>query len=228
LVLVGSSPSVLAQDLNKTSQIKRDSEFVCKNNGLIGSEIGKTINPFDYDFAGRLVELITTTNERIEFVEASEPETLTNLFFFKQVEFAPYFDKKNNLEEFDWKDDSSEWASAAHAGQISELHGLFLNPLSDCSKPSKQKFALNSSNIKIDKDWLSAELTIKKVSKQRSTELVDSLKRYFDLQESSANNEAVKKVYNYTQVYSENDQVFIVTRLPRGSIDSLLARKDAQ
>lgn len=225
LVLVGSSPSVLAQDLNRAFQIKRDSEFVCKNNGLIGEEIGKAINPFDYEFAERLIELIRTTNKRIEFVEVTEPKTLTNLFYFKQIEFAPYFDKKGNLEDFDWEDETSEWASAAHAGQISELHSLFLNPLSDCSKPSEKKFALNSSNIKIDKDWLNAELKVKKASKQRALDLVSSLKRFFDLRESLNNNEATQKVYNYTQVYSENNQVFIVTRLPRASIDDLLAGK---
>lgn len=233
LVLVGSAnPSVLAQDsFNKNLQIKRDSAFVCRNNGLIGNEIGKEINPFDYDFAERLIELIRTTNKRIEFidfVEASESATLTNLFFFKQIEFAPYINKKRYLEEFDWKAENSEWASAAHAGQISELHSLFLNPLSDCSKPSKQKFALNSSSIEIDKNWLNAELTIKKATKQRAVELADSLKRFFDSRESSNNNEAVKKVYSYTQVYSQNNQVFIVTRLPRASIDSLPADKDAQ
>lgn len=227
----GATPSVWAQELNKTSQITRDSNFVCENNGLIGNEIGKRINPFDYDFAVRLIELIRTTNKRIEFLEfleGNESEILTSPFFFKQVEFAPYFDRKGNLEKFDWEDESSEWASAAHAGQISELHSLFLNPLSDCTKPTKQKFILNSSNLKIDKIWVNAELIVKKASKQRATELVDNLTRFFNLRETSNNSEAVKKVYNYTQVYSENNQVFVVTRLPRASIDSLIAQKDAR
>jgi hypothetical protein len=35
-------------------------------------------------------------------------------------------------------------------------------------------------------------------------------------------------VYENIKAISENNQVFIVTRLPRGSIDALLARKDAQ
>ncbi len=35
-------------------------------------------------------------------------------------------------------------------------------------------------------------------------------------------------VIKNTEVIRENNQVFIVTRLPRGSIDSLLAQKDAQ
>ena len=41
-------------------------------------------------------------------------------------------------------------------------------------------------------------------------------------------NTSLKVVYENTKAISENNQVFIVTRLPRGSIDALLAEKDAQ
>ncbi|MDQ3712238.1 MAG: hypothetical protein M3388_08480 [Acidobacteriota bacterium] len=228
LVLVGATPNVLAQDsLSKLSQIKRDSKFVCPNNGLIGDEIGKELNPFDYDFAKRLIELIQTTDVRIEIVKANEPETLITPFYFKQIKFAPYINKKGKLEEFDWEDDSCEWASAAHAGQISEIHSLFLNPLCDCSEPSKQKIVLNSSYLKIDNDWLDSEFTIKKASKQRADQLAESLSQVFALRTSSSTNQAVKEVYKNTQIRSENNQVFIVTRLPRGSLDELL-KQDAK
>ncbi len=229
LVLVGATPQVLAQDsLSKLSQIKRDGKFICPNNGLVGDEIGKEINPFDYDFAKRLIELIQTTDVRLEFVKANEPDTLTTPFYFKQIEFAPYINKKGKLDEFDWKEDSCEWTSAAHAGQIAELQSLFLNPLSDCSKPTKLKLALNSSNISIDDKWLNSEFVIRKSSNQRAIQLVESLRQFFDLQISSTTNSAIKEIYKYTQISSENNQVFIVTRLPRGSLDALLVNKDAQ
>ena len=35
-------------------------------------------------------------------------------------------------------------------------------------------------------------------------------------------------IYQNTEITFENNQVFIVTRLPRGSIDALLAEKNAQ
>ncbi len=229
LVLVGATPQVLAQDsLFRVSQIKRDNKFVCPNNGLINDEIGREVNSFDYDLAKTLIELIETTKVRIEIVKATEPEKLKTPFFFKQVEFAPYINKKGKLQEFDWEDESSEWSSAAHAGQISELHSLFLNPLCDCSKSSTQKNILNSSNFELDDNWLNSQLTIKKASKQRAVQLADTLKRFFDLQISSATNQVVKEVYKYTQIYSENNQVFIVTRLPRAGLDSLLAKNNAQ
>jgi hypothetical protein len=41
-------------------------------------------------------------------------------------------------------------------------------------------------------------------------------------------NKPEKVILENTKITFENNQVFIVTRLPRGSIDSLLAQKDAQ
>ena len=228
LVLVGATPQVLAQNgLSNFSQVKRDNKFICPNNGLVGDEIGKEINPFEYAFAERLIELIKSTDERIRIVREIEQKTVTLPLFFKQTEFAPYFKKTGKLEEDGWKNESSDWTSAAHAGQIAELHSLFLNPLCDCSEPSKQKIVLNSSNLKIDNDWLNSEFTIKKASKQRADQLAESLGQVFDLRTSSSTNQAVKEVYKKTQIRSENNQVFIVTRLPRGSLDELL-KQDAK
>jgi hypothetical protein len=222
LVLVGGSAQVLAQtDLSNFAQIKRDNKFICPNSGLIEDEIGKEINPFEYGFAERLIELIETTNVRIKIVEEIEKETATLPFFFKQTDFAPYLNRKGKLIDYDWGSDSSEWASAAHAGQISELHRLFLTPLCDCSKPSKQKSILNSSSLKIDNNWLVSEFKVKKVSKYRAEQLASTLKQIFDSRTLTAN-QAINEVYKKTQVYAQNNQVFIVTRLPRASIDSLL------
>lgn len=226
LVLVSGAPMVLAQDnFSNFSQIRRDNKFICPNNGLVGDEIGKEINPFEYAFAETLIELIKTTDFRIKIVREIDRKQVNLPFFFKQIEFVPYFDKKGELIDYDWEDKSSDWASAAHAGQISELHSLFLTPLSDCSEPSKQKTVLNSSNIKIDDKSLVSELIVNKASKQRADQLAGSLKQFFDSRASLSTDQAVKEVYKNTQIRSKNNQVFIVTRLPRGSIDSLLARK---
>ena len=226
LVLVGSTPQVLAQaqnGLQNFPQIKRDEKFICPNN-LLPDEVGKEINPFEYALAERLIELIETTDVRIKIVRDIEEETVKLPFYFKQWEFAPYFNRKGEFIDYDWKDDFSDWASASHAGQISELHSSFLTPLSDCSKPSKLKFVLNSSNFNIDKDWLNSELAVKKVSKQRANQLAESLKQLFDTRTAFSNNQAVKEIYKNTQIRAENNQVFIVTRLPRASIDSLLKK----
>jgi hypothetical protein len=227
LVLVGATPQVLAQNgLSNFSQVKRDNKFICPNSGLVADEIGKEINPFEYAFAETLIELIKTTDLRIKIVKEIERKQVNLPFHFKQIEFFPYFDKKGELIDYDWEDKYSDWASAAHAGQISELHSLFLNPLCDCSETLKQKIVLNSSDIRIDNKSLVSELIVNKASKQRADQLAGNLKQLFDSRASLSINQAVKEVYKNTHIRSKNNQVFIVTRLPRGSIDSLLAKND--
>ena len=53
-------------------------------------------------------------------------------------------------------------------------------------------------------------------------------RKYFEQEAIVRKNEPLGKIYENTKVTFENYQVFIVTRLPRGSLDALLARKDAQ
>lgn len=51
---------------------------------------------------------------------------------------------------------------------------------------------------------------------------VKGLTAYFEKFASASTSDRGKIVADHTEVTSENDQIFIVTRLPRGSIDSLL------
>lgn len=222
LVLVGASPQVLAQtDLTKNSKLAKPKIFSCPYNGLIDGENEKNVNPFKYDLAKRFIELIKTTDIRIEIVKADD-EKVSLPFLFKQIEFAPYFNKNGKFIDNGWESKSSDWSSAAHAGQISELHSLFLTPLADCSEPTKRKSISNSSNITIDYDWLNSELKVQKHSESRANELVKTLRNYFFSQKSKTADRAEKIVYENTQVYAENNQVMIITRLPRASIDSLI------
>ncbi len=56
----------------------------------------------------------------------------------------------------------------------------------------------------------------------------DQLKFYLDNIAATQNATKTKIVAENTKITFENNQVFVVTRLPRGSIDALLARTDAQ
>ncbi len=51
---------------------------------------------------------------------------------------------------------------------------------------------------------------------------------YFQSAIIQEKNKICDLIYQKTQSFAENNQVFIVTRLPRGSLDALLANKDAQ
>jgi hypothetical protein len=61
-------------------------------------------------------------------------------------------------------------------------------------------------------------------SKSKAEQFTEFLNREYSASAISAKNSLLKQVYENTKVTSENNQVFIVTRLPRGSIDSLPAK----
>jgi len=71
---------------------------------------------------------------------------------------------------------------------------------------------------------LSLEISFGKHNPER---LAEFLNQEFSLSAVSVEDVLTKQVYENTRATSENNQVFIVTRLPRGSLDSLIA-KDAQ
>ena len=63
-------------------------------------------------------------------------------------------------------------------------------------------------------------------SKIEAAQFAEFLNHEFSSSEISFENKLLKKVYENTKAKSENSRVFIVTRLPRASIDSLLAKND--
>ena len=77
---------------------------------------------------------------------------------------------------------------------------------------------------------LSVKLLIcfKKDSSQKASLLTDQLNMEFRFRAYNAERKFIKQIYENTEATFENNQVFIVTRLPRGSLDALLAQKDAR
>jgi hypothetical protein len=61
-------------------------------------------------------------------------------------------------------------------------------------------------------------------SKSNAALFAEFLNREFSTSADAAKDKTLKQIYENTKATSENNQVFIVTRLPRASIDSLLAR----
>src|SRR6185436_16216295 len=70
-------------------------------------------------------------------------------------------------------------------------------------------------------------ISFEKNSARDASFLAENLNTQFFLK-ACRDNYSVKQIYINTQAISTNNQVFIVTRLPRASIDELLAKKDAQ
>ncbi len=64
-------------------------------------------------------------------------------------------------------------------------------------------------------------------SKSNAEQFAEFLNQEFSLSAVSVENTLTKQIYENTTATSENNQVFIVTRLPRGSLDELL-KQDAK
>lgn len=76
------------------------------------------------------------------------------------------------------------------------------------------KFDFQANN----NDWsLKTSLT-----KTNAAQFAEFLNHKFSVAAENSKNDLTKQIYENTIVSAENNQVFIVTRLPRGSIDSLL------
>jgi len=97
--------------------------------------------------------------------------------------------------------------------------------LGDCV--SSKKFdigaTVSSSLIRLDKTTFSIEVGVQKISSTAAHLLSDALSFELWNYDLSDETESRLQVIASTSFRAENDQVFIVTRLPRAGLDSLLA-----
>ncbi len=85
-----------------------------------------------------------------------------------------------------------------------------------------------SKTVKIRLEANSTDLSLKvSFSKLKAEQFADFLNQEISSSAVLSENALTKQIHENTTASSENNQVFIVTRLPRGSLDALLA-KDAQ
>ncbi len=94
--------------------------------------------------------------------------------------------------------------------------------LGDCL-PS-EKFGRNKAvsyglKISYDKSSLRLEVSLTKESPQKAKELLEKFNQSYKLYQLDEDEVIIKQIYEHTSFSLENNQVFIVTRLPRGSLD---------
>ncbi len=101
--------------------------------------------------------------------------------------------------------------------------------LSDCLPNDKFKTAKSAGiDLSYDKSEFKYGISITKDSPQKAQQLAENFIQSLKLYKLDEEKIVAQKLYENTSIKSENNQVFIVTRLPRGSLDALLAEKDAQ
>lgn len=84
--------------------------------------------------------------------------------------------------------------------------------------------------VKVDSlaNEFSLSFVFTKQTPERAQLAAESFNNFLAAVKKSQKNASVLPIYENTKAHTENNQVFIVTRLPRASIDALLAKNDAK
>ncbi|MEO8648694.1 MAG: hypothetical protein ABI539_05970 [Acidobacteriota bacterium] len=97
--------------------------------------------------------------------------------------------------------------------------------LADCL-PNDRLTGLEATSSKfavtLDKSSFSVEVRVKKTSRIEAQRLLSELKQTYKLFVPTTSNSVRSRIYENTTFRAENDQVFIVTRLPRAGLSRLL------
>ncbi|HEV7642348.1 MAG TPA: hypothetical protein VGO50_00275 [Pyrinomonadaceae bacterium] len=120
----------------------------------------------------------------------------------------------------------NRWLEAAVGDAVSRSEGY--NFLADCLPGNKFEGSntVNSGiEVNYDKSILKVSVSIKKESPQKAKQLLEKLQTAYKTYEPDEDSPVEKVLYENTKITSENDQVFIVTNLPRAGLDKLLAVK---
>lgn len=86
----------------------------------------------------------------------------------------------------------------------------------------KKALSVNFFQLKSNKDGLLSKINFHSAKIKKTTHFTLAFNQVLNFKRSKSQNFPEKVIYENNKVLSSNNQVFIVTRLPRGSIDSLL------
>lgn len=109
------------------------------------------------------------------------------------------------------------------------LNLLIENAINQKFKPKAFELAdfdsKKSKNIAVKVESNSNDFSLKtSFSKADADRFAEFLNQQFSLTALSIKNNLIRQIYENTHATAENNQVFIITRLPRGSLDALLAK----
>lgn len=78
-------------------------------------------------------------------------------------------------------------------------------------------------NFRLDREAFSVNVAVKKQSPQRALEILREMESTLRLYSGRENSKLRQRIIESTFFRVENDQVFVITRLPRAGLDSLFA-----
>ncbi len=230
LVLVGGSAQVLAQ-----AAMTR--QFDIKTEIVVEDDLDKNPDGELLDFTGSVKDYFHDLEELIEdFQKYNRNEKFdldSERFAFERHSsrtcnkgydpvYSGGFVKKIEHSKIEKALDSSIYGSTEWKNFSDCLYSE--NTLNN-KNYSTHRFKLDFS---YDTSQLVFEISIPRKTAQRADFLAERFNQAYRIYEVDEENVIVKTIHQNTSIKSENNQVFIVTRLPRAAIDDLLAEKDAR
>lgn len=224
LVLVGATPQVLAQaattkQFNVKDEIERQDDLENKPD-LTARDLDKAIESyFDdlRDFVDDLKKLHGIEKFSLSF----------DTFDSTKVSFSPC-PATGTLRSQDTTSHIDRWLiPAIEDANFAAVDAAWLG---DCLPfsgfPDRTKAKSAGLSLSYDKKELKYELSVNLSSAERTRSLHDGLANAFTqfaFEEDDLDFTLLKVLYERTRLSNANNQVIIVTRLPRGSLDTLFA-----
>jgi hypothetical protein len=165
--------------------------------------------------------------QKLRSIEKFDPDY--DKFALETIKFVPCDVNGDPIAENQAsKSIDNHWLEPAITDVVYKLEDT--NSLSDClpsNKFGKHKATNSGIRLSYDKDGLKVEISGYKSSPQKSKRFVERFNQVLKNYDLAEDEIIVGQIYKYTSIKSENNQVLIVTRLPRGSLDELL-KQDAK
>ncbi len=211
LVLVGGTPPILAHaaltrnfDIQNEVKVKDDLDKKPDDDELVKSYLAK-------DFPVLFIQLLSEIRLEAESGKYSAPV---------KTEFDFETSCSQSGTRGSYRGGADILDSDFYRFVRKTVHEKFKSKISEISDFVDGESKGWQIRIKIDDSDLSFKASFTKLNAAPFAALLNQEFGSLDL---SAENTLTRQVYENTKATSENNQVFIVTRLPRGSLDALLA-----
>lgn len=223
LVLVGATPQVLAQaaltrnfDIQIEAEVKDDLDNKPENDDL--SKDVEAVRNFNIAQA-----IISFADDLKKLKSIGKVNYETDLNFSQSLRTKLTFNGGYSVSKISsasnpWLETAlEELLSNAEAGDLISISDF----LSDCEEKNCRE---TSIEIHSNNDEFTLTFGFTKSSAEKAGLAAEKFGSVFVSKKAASRDAVIQKIYENTKVSSENNQIFIVTRLPRGSIDSLLAK----
>lgn len=224
LVLVGAPPSLLAQQAALTQRFEIQNEFESeedpdKDPGK-SDDLAEDIEIIkNLDIAGAIREFLSDLR-KLESIGKFNPRTDWDFSYDLQ---RKNFGQSISVNQSEWIE--NPWLQTAldrlisNARADSEHIDSVSANLPNCDGENCQEVRVT---IESDAENFTFSLTFKKKTAENAKVAAEAFSQVFLAKKVALTDHGNLLIYENTRISSENDQVFIITRLPRGSLDALV------